>query len=111
MRVWGPTSGLTYGAEAWIRTIYNYNDGAKHQINFTWEAAVQDDHYNHYHIQVTDGYISADGALHWARAEAPIPGTTDLLWEIVGQDKYPGGEYPSGLSKRTWSMTIDPAVG
>jgi|GEM_PF-3918885 len=109
MRVWGPTSGNTFGAEAWVRTLYDFNDGANHLINFAWEAAVQDGHYNHYHIQVTDGYIPPDGNPHWPFGEAPIPGTTDLLWRLSGEAEVPGASYPSGLPKSAWSMTIAPS--
>lgn len=110
MRVWGPTSGNTFGSEAWVRTLYDYNDGAYHTINFTWEAAVQDSHYNQYYIQVTDGYISPNGTSHWPFGEAPITGTTDLLWR-ADPVEHPGASYPSGLAKGTRSITIDPAAG
>ena len=55
MHVWGPTSGATYGAEAWIRTTYDYNDGSYHLISFTWEVDALDDHLNYCFMQVTDG--------------------------------------------------------
>jgi hypothetical protein len=108
MRVWGPTSANTFGGEAWIRTLYDYNDDQHHVINFMWEAEVQESHYNHYHIQVTDGYISPDGNPHWPFGEAPIPGTTDLLWRS-DPTEYPGAHFPSGFPQSTWSITIDPA--
>lgn len=69
IRVWGPTSPNTYGGEGWIRTKYDYNDGACHLINFTWEATIGvpgDDHINGYAIQITDGDTAAeDGSITW----------------------------------------------
>ncbi len=110
MRVWGPTSGNTFGAEAWVRTLYDYNDGLNHLINFTWNAEVQDTHYNHYHIQVTDGYISPNGSIHWSDgSEEVIPGTADLLWRVVNGQEFPFASYPTGLPMSTWSITIDPS--
>jgi len=114
--VYGPATGLTYGAEAWIQTDYNYNDGQIHLIDFTWGATVLDSHHNHYMIQVTDGYIPSQGDLHWVERRPPLPpiteadlaGTTDLLLS-----QYPDGTprvgrfYPSGLPKSDWSMLID----
>lgn len=35
MRVDGPESAETYGAEAWVRTAYDYNDGYGHVVNLT----------------------------------------------------------------------------
>jgi len=65
-RVWGPTSANTYGAEAWIRTTYNFNNGLSHLINFKWGADVAiEGHFDHYFIQVTDGYIPPQADVHW----------------------------------------------
>lgn len=107
MHVSGPGSGLTFGAEAWVRTLYDYNDGANHVIDFTWEADVADFHYNRYFIQVTDGYISPDGNIHWSQ-EPSIPGTTNLLWRLDGQgNEFPGAIYPTSEFNADWSMSID----
>jgi|GEM_PF-3560102 len=107
MRVWGPTSGGTYGAEAWVRTLYDFNDGMNHVVDFTWEAAVQDDHDNIYYIQVTDGYISPHGDTNWTYE--PAPGTTNLLWRDANGQEYAGARLPAGVPKSARSMTIDPA--
>jgi len=108
LRVWGPTSGNTYGAESWIRTVYNFNDGNRYTINFTWEASVNDSAYNYYYIQVTDGYIRADGDVHWPQEDLP-PGTTNLLSHTYSGNDYPGKAYPGGHPRSTWSIVIDPA--
>jgi hypothetical protein len=106
MRVEGPTSGLTYGAEAWTQTVYDFNDGNDHLINFTWEADVLiGHHYDHYYIQVTDGYIPYYGSVHWPRNQ-PYEGTIDFLWEDVGGELRAGAVLTYGLPKSTWSLTI-----
>ncbi len=64
-RVWGPTSGITYGAEVWIRTMYDYNDGLDHTINFLWEADVSAWHVDDYAIHITDGTIPEGTNVHW----------------------------------------------
>lgn len=102
-RVWGPVSANTYGADAWVRTVYNFNDGQSYIINFTWEADVVDYHYNHYLIQITDGYIPDEATFHWV--SDPIPGTTNLLWTMTNHGWY----LSSGLPKSDWSITITPS--
>jgi len=79
-RVWGPYTGNTYGAEAWIRTTQNFNDGGNYVINFTWQPDFADAHANGYFVQITDGYIPTDAPFHWQYIAGEVPGTTDLLW-------------------------------
>jgi len=106
MRVWGPTSANTYGAEAWVQTAYNFNDGYDHLINFTWEADVVIlTHYDHYYIQVTDGWIPYYGSVHWPRNQ-PHPGTVDFLWQEHNGEFRAGAELISGLPKTTWSLMV-----
>jgi hypothetical protein len=118
--VWGPATANTYGAQAWIQTDYNYNDGQFHLIDFTWDALVGDSHYNRYFIQVTDGYIPPRADFHWPETrpphapvtEADLAGTSDLLWSLSGSPVWTpslGVSYPSGLPKSEWSMIIDPS--
>jgi len=79
----GPESGMTYGADAWVRTTYNLNDGKTYQINFRWEPYFTDSHYNKYFIQITDGYVATINNIHWATDPTPptgYPGTNDFLW-------------------------------
>ena len=106
MRVWGPTSGNTYGAEAWVRTSTNFNDGANHIINFTWEPEFIDHHYNTYFIQVTNGYISPENTLHWALS-SDYAGTVNLLWDEGSRGWSFENEQSPG--KLNWSITIDPS--
>ncbi|HUS93178.1 MAG TPA: hypothetical protein VM695_15075 [Phycisphaerae bacterium] len=101
----GPTSGNTYGAEAWIRTAYDYNDGMNHLINLTWEAEVVDNHYNRYYLQLTDGYVADPGSLHWSMA--PPPGTTNFLCETnAAGNTVAGMAMYTGLPKSSWSLVI-----
>ena len=39
-RVWGPTSANSYGAEAWVLSKKDLNDGQNWLINFTWGTTV-----------------------------------------------------------------------
>lgn len=104
--VWGPASGVTYGAEAWVRTVQNYNDGRNYVVNFTWEPGFLDPHVNGYFIQVTDGYIANPGGFHWMYFPDPgLAGTTDLLWNPSA----PGLHFENmpSIGKVSWSLGID----
>ena len=78
IRVWGPTSALSHGAEAWIRTQDDFNDGGHYAINFRWSAEVNADHLDMFAIQICDG---------------TIPGGTDAYWF---------GDSPGGIDGRSW---------
>lgn len=108
-RVWGPESGNTYGAEVWIQTAYNFNDGKCHIINFTWEPEFADPHCNHYFIQVTDGYLGAPPNLYWAYQD--YPGMVNLLWcdFVHGGTPHAGMhfEYRPSIGKVTWSIRVN----
>lgn len=109
MRVKGPPSGNTYGAEAWVRTKHNFNDGNFWTINFTWEPDFDDWHCNSYYIQITDGYIPSVDDFHWPSRD--YPGTENLLWSIShGDTAYRGRNFQQEPSpgKLTWSIVIDP---
>lgn len=107
--VWGTVSGLTYGAEAWVRTKYDFNDGQQHTINFTWEPtfADYDYHTNIFYIQITDGYIATNQDLFWQQSD--YPGTSDLLWDSNSTGKGWGFENEPSPGKLNWSITIDPS--
>jgi hypothetical protein len=118
MHVWGPTSGISYGAESWVRTNYNFNNGCeKCVINFTWEPKFADPHYNVYYIQITDQEDTPEyGSIHWPRWEPEgIPGTEDLLWDVhtsqepANNDIYRGRgfEYETSPGVLSWSIIID----
>ena len=128
MGVAGPYTGNTYGAEAWIRTSYDYNDGGWHMANFKWKAEFYDGsvnpHCNQYYIQVTDGYIPPDAYVHWGwnqTAWDSIPelaATVNLLWDYNSETDVwrrggsihgsPISQVPQGIPE-TWSILIDPS--
>lgn len=113
MRVQGPVSGLTYGAEAWVQTTYNFNDGKSYIINFTWEPnfANYDYHVNGYYIQVTDGYISPGYSFLWGFLQ--YPESVDLLWDetnVLGTRGWFFANKPS-TGKLNWSLRILPLKG
>jgi hypothetical protein len=111
LRSWGPETGNTYGAESWVRTAYNYNDGNRYLINFVWQADAHDSHYNHYLIQITDGYVPPLADLHWPMLE--VPGTVDLLWGTDLSGQAIRGIYLDGSTvlpgQKAWSIAIDPS--
>jgi len=117
-RVWGPGTANTYGAEAWVRTAYDFNKGQTYLINFTWEPDFLDFHYNYYYIQITDGYIAPVGDLHWPNRYPPVPpiteddlaGTQDLLWHtdpVAGPIRGLNFGNTASIGKVTWSIEID----
>ena len=108
-RVFGPASERTYGAEAWVRTRYNFNDGKAYRISFKWEAnPVLQGHQDFYYIQVTDGFVPPRGDVHWLSRRPPLPpitqadlaGTGDLLY-----DEMPG-QSPTGRGHSLRNMSI-----
>jgi hypothetical protein len=119
MRVWGPASGNTYGAAAWLQTKYNFNDGKSYIINFSWQPQPIDWHVNAYFIQVTDGWLPTKGEAYWWPmcdnawpTDSPyyLAGTTNLLWI-----DNPGGwqndrgwwlETTQSPGTQTWSVRI-----
>ena len=122
MSVVGPYTGITYGAEAWIRTTYDYNDGDWYMLNFKWKAELGEDHFNQYLVQITDGYIPATAPFHWQHDEPRPPElapTVDLLWTYnTTSEKWVRGGFvgdtPSDLdvpqgSPETWSIVIHPS--
>ena len=98
IRVQGPATGNTYGADAWLRSTYNFNDGADHVINFTWAAEVNAYHIDNYAIQITNGENLADGGYEW------------FLKDTVGTKNLYTAQHRNGqivLAKTTWSILID----
>lgn len=107
IRVFGPPSGNTYGAEAWIMSKNNFNDGQMHYVHLTWEGVPTiEGHEDNYLIQITDGFIPPAADYHWAVRRPPLPpitpehmaGTADLFIE----------SRPSGFSQTTWTIIIRP---
>jgi hypothetical protein len=108
LRVAGPTSANTYGAEAWVLLRYDFNDDRDHLINFMWSAEVLfTGHFDLYYIQITDGYIPVAADVHWPNT--PDAGTHDLLWGYQGTNYLPGKSYVDGLAPVRWSIEIDAA--
>jgi len=105
LHVWGPASGNTYGAEAWVRTSHDFNDGSNYTINFTWEPDFDESHYNYYFIQVTDGYISSENNLHWNLES--YPGTCNLLRNPETGNI--GESIGTSPGKLNWSVKIEPS--
>jgi len=115
--VWGPMSGNTYGAEAWIRTLDNFNDGKNYVINFTWEPGFLDYHNNGYFIQVTDGYIANPGNYYWMSGsmwpydttDPYLAGTTDFLWTPGTTPPFSGVYFENmpSIGKVSWSLEIN----
>jgi hypothetical protein len=110
MHVEGPETGDSNGAEAWVRSAYDYRDGQSHTMTFTWERASTENWYNHFLIQITDGYIPPDANLHWSGTAEGTPGTTDILWGTGGIVGDPSrGSWSDTFPKQTWSIAIDPS--
>jgi hypothetical protein len=117
LRVTGPTSGNTNGAESWARTVQDLNDGEFHFIDVTWGARVIDSHYNQYYLQITDGFIPFQADVHWPDRRPPLApitdedlaGTVDLLWRVEGPGTARGLRLPAGRTPAPMSIVIDPA--
>lgn len=117
-RVWGPEAGRTRGAEAWVMTTYNFNDGEEYLFNFSWEPAFDDPHFNIYFLQITDGFIPPIGDIHWPTRNPEdtaypdeLAETTNLLWnEQPDGNWYRGWWHFRGLpspGRQDQSITID----
>lgn len=100
-RVWGPTSSNSYGAEAWVRTTYDYNDGSDYLINFKWETTVNANHVDMFAIQFTDGSIPGGGDLYWY-GDKNIGSIDGSAWN----NAYFKYEKPA-MAPSDWSIQID----
>jgi DNA-binding beta-propeller fold protein YncE len=107
LRVWGPRSANTFGAESRARLTQNFKDTKSHMIDFCWQADVfVKGHYDHYFMQITDGR-----SVPLANRDNPTigwPGAVDLLTHVAGGKNYPGGLFTQGTKKLNWSIRIDP---
>jgi len=103
MRVWGPVSGNSFGGEAWLRTLFNYNDGADHRIDFRWSADVNAYHVDMFAIQITDGTLPE------------VPGGNDIFWFGAGGGPIDGPSWKNlyfrytqpDLAPTDWSIFIN----
>jgi len=98
----GPYTGNTYGAEAWIRTKHNFNNGQDYSINFSWQPDFAETHCNQYYLQISDGYIPGNVPFHWQ--EDGEPGTTDLLYFESGGHGWDFDDISPGILN--WSIEI-----
>ncbi len=112
LRVHGPPSPNTFGAAAWARTKYDFNDGHAYLINFTWSAELVDTHVNQFFVQMTDGRMPTFEQEHkfgsWVYK--PPDDTSNMLWhkDTNGQLN-PWRVLAEEDPPETWSVTIDPA--
>ena len=107
-RVWGPESGNTYGAEAWIRSSKNFNDGQIWSINFTWETTIgYTPHCDSFVIEITDGSYTDNCDWSWTAREAPPRHV--YLWNAeTDWSRYVERDERGPLAKSSWSVFIDP---
>ena len=111
-RTWGPSSGASCWGEASVRTAYDFNDGQRWLIDFTWETLVAPArHVDWFGIQVTDGGLPSSANLFWMENENPagtvtlgIAGDDRHIWNSKTVARLP--ESPFGVSD--WSMLIHP---
>ena len=107
-RVWGPTSGNTYGAHAWVRTRADFNDGGSWLINFTWTTSVlYTPHVDQFAVFISDGTEPDVNNLFWIWNQVPpgmaflYRGETDHYWADRDTPDPPFGAL-------NWSIVIDP---
>ncbi len=101
--VFGPTSGNSHGAEAWVKTDFDYHNGQAHMINFEWGAQVNASHVDQYAIQITDGTIPDGTDVFWfgsSGGETDGTGWTNLYFR--------NGQPNQGPTQ--WSILIDPST-
>jgi len=106
-----PMSGNTYGATAWTRTVYNFNDGRDWVINFRWEtvnAGAHPWHADYHLIEITDGNTAWHNG-YYTHPEGKILRGTEWLWFSNGIVVGPHPEYgiPDGRKVRPYTMVID----
>ncbi len=107
MRVWGPESGLTYGADAWVRTRRDFNDGADHRIEFTWGSTISAWHIDAFAVEIANGLVPNDNNLWWFLSDAPGLKT---LYTVNGLTTPSSTPPVYGLVNRPpteWSIYID----
>ncbi len=110
VNIQGPQSGFTYGAYAYVQSVYNYNDGDNHLINFNWGADVNANHIDFYGIQISPGIVPIN-EMEWMAFSSnthasPNPNSLyfsngspfDLGWHERGQQD---------LAPTSWSVTIN----
>jgi hypothetical protein len=108
-RVWGPASGATYGAEAWVRTVQNFNDGNRWLINFTWSTRITDANGVAFALLMSDGNYSENcNWAYWIAAD-PQPGSAFLWRQQPSGPPWPGDPPTAPFSLASWSVVVDPS--
>jgi len=105
VRVWGPESGDTYGADAWVRTKHDFNDGRSYLVNFSWEFSANASHLDALAVQITDGLVPKDANFLWMTEETT--GSKNLYMKCA---RSPVGQPLPGqptTPPTDWSVYID----
>ncbi|MBI2440742.1 MAG: VCBS repeat-containing protein [Lentisphaerae bacterium] len=108
-RVWGPTSGNTYGSEAWWRTSQNFNDGNFWQVTFTLDATIgYTPHYDPFGILISD--TNYTDTIHSPLIYSNPPSGSVYIWRNNTDTGEAGTDTPQPpFSNQTWTVLIDPA--
>jgi len=110
-RVWGPTSGISRGATAWVRTVADFNDGKTWVLNFNLGTTITytPQHIDAFAIQITDG-TDPDSPDCLLAAFHPVAGTVSL-WRTAPATSV-GPSIPdtplSPMPQSDWSVKILP---
>jgi hypothetical protein len=112
--VWGPPSANTYGAEAWVMTVQDFNTGDPWLVNFTWGTTLGGT------PPINGGAIS----ISVVQVQNP-PDTNEGAYWIIGDDRphfrqlwrdWPdesylgGGDTPNRpFTGEQWSVVFDPS--
>lgn len=109
LRVFGPTSANTYGADSWLTTTCDYNDGKNHVINFRWGVSLNDNHINAFAVQITDGTVPVNSSINWFFSDTAATKSLILTASHLGLPES-GCTSSAGLmttDSETWSIFID----
>jgi len=109
-RLFGPSTGITYGGAAWIQTKYDFNDGNDYTINFTWGAQLNASHIDGYMIAVTNGSNPnpianyENPTMIWQVDNAD---NTRLYWTLSTAQDPPQDQGQENLPETDWSIFFD----
>ena len=110
VRVFGPTSGNTFGADAWVRTKCNYNDGLNHSLNFRWGFSVNADHIDAFAIQISNGDVdNTSDNVEWFFGDSTDTKNLYLTASDLGPISTPCANTAGqgNMSATAWSIGID----
>jgi hypothetical protein len=112
-RVWGPPSGMTYGAEAWVRTASSFNTQEPWLVNFSWGTTIggtPPDGGNAFSLSVVTEPNPADtnAGCYWI-VNDDRPGFTQLWRGWSDRNWLGGGDTPDvPFSQQQWSILFAP---